>query len=274
MEDSLYLDIYLDGSAYRNPGHEGGIGAIIQFSDERKPVTLQEKYSKTTNNRMELLAVVKATEYARALNKRERIGGLTIWSDSRYVCDNYSRVAYWARDGWVNQDGKIKDNIDLWKKLLSLRRWSGLTINIEWVKGKTTDILKEVDKLAKKAAKSIIANRDLGYNPGKVSRSKVLGGAAPALFPATGQRVIIRIYGYEIKAAKSKKEYKIKFDLYSADEKRFISKYFAYFPFQERSFHRNHCYEATFNNNSNYAVIESLSEIECLSPKLDTAINP
>ena len=71
MEDSLYLDIYLDGSAYRNPGHEGGIGAIIQFSDERKPVTLQEKYSKTTNNRMELLAVVKAIEYARALNKRE-----------------------------------------------------------------------------------------------------------------------------------------------------------------------------------------------------------
>ncbi len=271
IEEDIHLDVYIDGSSFRNPGHEGGIAAIACFSDDRNPkVLFRENLKQTTNNRAELLAVIKTVQQVRSLAKRERIGSFTIWTDSQYVYENRFRPAYWRNSGWVNRDGRIIENQDLWKKLLSLQSWGGLPFGIQWNKGKTTDVLKQVDKLAKSAAKSPLSGRDYGYRPGRVAQSKGEDKGAPSLFPAANQNEIIRIYGYELKKAKKKKEYKIKFDLFSEEEKRLATKYFAYLAIvdsEERMFHRHHFYSVTFNDNPRHPLIEEL--IECDNPLLD-----
>ncbi len=260
------MNIYLDGSALRNPGHEGGIAAILQYDDEREPVVIfKESYKETTNNRMELRAAIHAIEYLRKIAKKERVYGTTIWSDSQYLCDNLVRARYWRNAGWVNAEGRPIENKDLWKRLLSLLNWSPFSISIRWNEGKTTPVLKQVDKLAKGAAKGVIRKTDYGYRVSRVARSKAESNEAPSLFPASGQEEVIRIYAHVLMKTKPDIEYKIKFDLYSPEDRRFMSKHVAYIRSEKlRVFHRNHCYKATFNSNPNYPVIEHISDpISC-----------
>src|ERR1051325_4970659 len=102
-EEYVHVDVYIDGSAFRNPGHEGGIAAIAEFSDDRDfRILFKEKFNATTNNRAELLATIKAVQQIRSLAKTERIGSFTIWTDSEYVYSNRFRPAYWRSNGWVN----------------------------------------------------------------------------------------------------------------------------------------------------------------------------
>ena len=269
--ENIHLDVYIDGSAFRNPGYEGGIAAIACYSDDREPTILfQETFKNTTNNRAELMAVIQTVLKVRDLAKREDIRSFTIWTDSQYVYDNRFRPPYWRSSGWRNRDGRIIENQDLWKRFLSLQSWGGLPFGIEWNKGKTTDILKRVDKLAKGAAKGLIARRDYGYRPGNVARSKTEGKDAPTLFAAAGQSEIIRVYGYELKKAKGQQEYKIKFDLFSPDENRLVGKYVAYFATADgegRDFHRHHFYDVAFNNSPGHPLI--LSFKECDNPQTE-----
>lgn len=255
------LDIYLDGSAYRNPGHEGGIAAIACYPDERgNRVIFNEKYSETTNNRMELRAVIKAIEYARTNLEKEKIRGITLWTDSQYVFDNFNRAVYWRSNSGLNRYGRAVENMDLWKKLVSLRQWCRFSISLQWNKGKKTEVLKEVDHLAKKAARSPLLKKDYGYKTSKVSRSKIKDGHAPTMFEAMGQVEVIRIYSYEYRRVKNRNEYKIKFDLYS--NKELLGKHFAYMDYTDRkNFHRNHYYEAEFNDTPENPRIIRLVEI-------------
>ena len=262
----MHVDVYIDGSAFRNPGHEGGIAAVICFSDDQESrILFRDKFENTTNNRAELLAVIKAVREVRALAKRVEIKSFTIWTDSQYVYENRFRPAYWRSAGWENSKGRIIENQDLWKNILSLQSWGGVPFRIEWNKGKTTDVLKQVDKLAKGAAKGLISRRDYGYKSGSVARSRSVSREAPSLFPARGQSEILRIYAYERKESRRKKEYKIKFDLFSAEENRLVGKYFAYYPIVdgiEREFHRHHFYNATFNDEPEHPLITSLEECD------------
>ncbi len=263
-ERNTDLDIYVDGSALKNPGHTGGLAAIAHFSDDRKPVVvLRETYKETTNNRMELMVVIRSVEFSRKLAKKERIGSITIWTDSRYVFDNQNMPPYWRSAGWKNKEGRIIENIDLWRKFLSLQSWGGRGFSIRWNKGKETSILKSVDQEAKKSAKGLIAQRDFGYRVARVAPSKSNTRGAPSIFPANGQSAIIRVYGRDLKKAGSVEEYKIKFDLFSKADGRYTGKYFAYLEKNgPRDFHLHHCYQATFNNSPGHPLILTMEEIE------------
>lgn len=261
MEEGLTIEVNIDGSAYRNPGHEGGLAAYAKYSDGRTDrLIFKEGYDGTTNNRMELRAAIRAMEHARALAKKELVQ-LHVTSDSKYLVENYPRIPYWRSRGWENLDGKIYENIDLWKRILSLRSWSGLRISVNWQEGKTTPENKYVDKQAKAAAKGPLRSKDSGYIKPRVARSKLGGKIATTIFPANGQIEIIRIYEYEILKSKKKAEYRIKFDLYSEDDKIFTDKYFAYMATGNgRTFHRHHSYRVRFNRNEGHPVIEEILE--------------
>lgn len=117
-----YISIYTDGSARGNPG-PGGYGALLRFKDTQKEISAG--YRRTTNNRMELLAVIVALESLKTNQHPIRI-----FSDSKYVIDSITKK--WVH-GWVKTGFKGKKNKDLWLRFLALERQFNL--QFIWVKG-------------------------------------------------------------------------------------------------------------------------------------------
>lgn len=116
------IKIYTDGSAKGNPG-PGGYGIVLKFKGKEKEMS--QGYRMTTNNRMELLAVIVALESLKT-NKHT----VRIHSDSKYVID--AIVKKWVF-GWETKNFKGKKNADLWKRYLKLH--PKFQLEFEWVKG-------------------------------------------------------------------------------------------------------------------------------------------
>jgi len=134
------INVYTDGSSRGNPG-PGGYGAILIFGNQRKE--LSEGFRRTTNNRMELMAVCVALEKI----KSDKYP-VTVYSDSKYVIDSITKG--WVF-GWVKKNFKDKKNKDLW--LRYLKSHSRFKINYVWVKGHNGHPENErCDELAVQAA--------------------------------------------------------------------------------------------------------------------------
>lgn len=134
------IKIYTDGSAKGNPG-PGGFGAILEFQGKRKE--LSEGFRKTTNNRMELLAVIKALEAIKNPGWE-----VLITSDSKYVVDAVEKG--WVF-GWEKKGYKDKKNPDLWQRFLKVYRQH--KVKFHWVKGHAGHPENErCDQLAVQAA--------------------------------------------------------------------------------------------------------------------------
>lgn len=143
--------IYTDGSSRGNPG-PGGYGVVLKYGKHRKE--LSEGYRKTTNNRMELLAVIKGLE---ALTR----DGLdvTIYSDSKYVIDSVTKGWLW---GWIKKDFKDKKNRDLWKRFIPA--YNRHKVKFKWVKGHAGIPENErCDLLAVQSAESPDQQIDYGF---------------------------------------------------------------------------------------------------------------
>ncbi len=120
------VTIYTDGACSGNPG-PGGWGAILMYGRFKKELSGGE--AETTNNRMELTAVISALE---ALKEPCRV---ELWSDSKYVLDALSLgwAASWRARGWRRADKKPALNPDLWARLLTLVE--AHDVHYHWVKG-------------------------------------------------------------------------------------------------------------------------------------------
>ena len=262
--DPNALKIYVDGSALKNPGGPGGIAGIAEFPENLNrdnEVIFEEGYIETTNNRMELRACIRAFEYARQFALRcQRI---IVISDSQYLSDNHRRAPYWKKNGWKNADGKPVENADLWNELLLLRPKVRTSTEIQWVKGKSAPILKEVDRRAKAAANQP-TNVDRGFRGGKVARSKTPGRSASTLFAACGQELVINVYR---KKLVGKTEDKIYFDLFSEIKGEFTAKHHAFTTAEiAHELHRSHRYRVRFNDSPKHPIIESVLEELVLAP--------
>lgn len=120
------IEIYTDGACSGNPG-KGGWGAVLVYNGIEKELSGGEL--ETTNNRMELTAVIEA------LSKLKEPCEVTLTTDSKYVCDaiNKGWLNSWKNNNWKKADKKPALNVDLWQKLLPLLE----THRVEfcWVKG-------------------------------------------------------------------------------------------------------------------------------------------
>lgn len=133
------INIYTDGSSRGNPG-PGGYGVVLLYKNQRKE--LSQGYRLTTNNRMELTAVIKALE---AL-KNDQIE-ITIYSDSKYVVESIEKGWIW---NWEKKNFKKKLNSDLWKIFIPL--YKKHKVKFKWVKGHSGDVENDrCDELANKA---------------------------------------------------------------------------------------------------------------------------
>lgn len=150
--------IYTDGAALGNPG-PGGYGAVMIYGEHRKE--LSEGFVLTTNNRMELLAVIEALKH---INNPQI--PVAIYTDSKYVCDAISKN--WL-GSWVRKGFKDVKNVDLWKQYLHVSK--SFQLKLHWVKGHAGIPENErCDFLATQAAKNSPVKRDTEYE--KVAASK------------------------------------------------------------------------------------------------------
>lgn len=117
-----FIEIYTDGSSRGNPG-PGGYGTILVFNGKEKE--LAEGFRRTTNNRMELLAVIKGLE---ALKTNAH--PIKVYSDSKYVVDAINQK--WVF-GWMKKQFKGKKNPDLWMKWYEVQK--PFKVEYIWVKG-------------------------------------------------------------------------------------------------------------------------------------------
>ena len=120
------VTIYTDGACSGNPG-PGGWGAILMYGAHKRELSGGEP--DTTNNRMELTAVIQA------LSQLKEPCVVDLWSDSKYVIDGLEKgwARGWQRRGWVKSDKKPALNPDLWGRLLELEEIH--TLRYHWVKG-------------------------------------------------------------------------------------------------------------------------------------------
>lgn len=255
MWDPNALKIYVDGSCMNNPG-TGGIAGIVEFPDNHdrlNEIIFQTGFENTTNNRMEVKACIEALRYAVSAARSLSVRRVMIISDSQYVCDGQNLILRWRLQKWRTKDGRPVENSDLWKIFISERQKIRVSLQVEWEAGKTRPVLKEVDKLAKLAAKNP-SELDFGYSGGQVHRSLVRERSAASLFPARGQECIVRVYRKE----QIRGEYKISFDLIESNLS--AGKYCAYAD-EAYALHRSHRYRVRFNSNEKYPRMESFEEL-------------
>jgi ribonuclease HI len=204
---------------------------------------------------MELRACVDVLRHVREQGTKLGVQRVLVVTDSKYIYDGWSRAHFWSANGWRNAAGRPVENKDLWKEFLSMRAKVKTRTEIVWRKGKTTPILKEVDRCAKRAAEQSW-NTDRGFREGKISRSKLGRRSTSSLFPAHGQEATVRVYRSGIVR---RDEHKIYFELYSEAENRLMEKYRAYAsPEIAVGLHRSHWYRVQFNNNPSYPAIEAV----------------
>lgn len=128
----MQVKIYTDGAARGNPDGPGGYGAVLEYVDTKGQLhtkELSKGYKKTTNNRMELMAVIAALE---ALN---RPCSIELYSDSKYVVDAFNQnwIGGWLKKGWKRGKNETVKNVDLWKRLLKAKKPH--QVKFIWVKG-------------------------------------------------------------------------------------------------------------------------------------------
>lgn len=149
------VTIYTDGACSGNPG-AGGYGVVLMYGAAKKE--LSEGYRKTTNNRMELLAVIKGLE---ALKEGCRVN---LYSDSKYVVDAMEKgwVVKWKQNDWMRNKKEKASNVDLWERLLPLLEKH--QVKFIWVKGHADNPWNErCDELARMAIQSGMLLEDENY---------------------------------------------------------------------------------------------------------------
>jgi ribonuclease HI len=156
------LSVFTDGAARGNPG-PGGYGVVISYNQQTE-IGVDEKgeklykteiiskeysagYKQTTNNRMEMMAAIRALEEIKEPSE------ISLYSDSQYLVNaiNKNWIESWISKGWKKSDGNDVKNQDLWKKLISLMKPH--KVSFIWVKGHNGHPLNErCDQLATNAA--------------------------------------------------------------------------------------------------------------------------
>lgn len=262
--DDNALNIYTDGSCLSHP-RRGGIGYRFVTVDEDGEEVVHDSahpgYREGTNQEMELQACVEALHEAMGPRSRielSRFRKIVVYTDSTYVKENLNNArSAWPQAGWTTKTGTPVRNAELWKKLarLTTQRY-GPRVDFVWIKGKTSQHAKAVDKLAKESA-GLPLNPPL--RPSRVRRKITSNQVVPGSVGMEGQLEEIRIIDDEYLPLSQTHAYR--YEVVSAESPYFELVDFIY---SDRSMilSAGHIYEVRFNEaTDNPRIVEVLNEV-------------
>jgi ribonuclease HI len=149
----MQINLYTDGAARGNPG-PGGYGIVLEYPEKNYRKEFAEGFKHTTNNRMELRAVIEGLKKLKTTDLQ-----VTVYTDSRYVADAVEKK--WVF-GWERKQFKDRKNADLWKELLEQIRMH--SVKFVWIKGHNNHAQNErCDALAVAASKQQQLKEDIGF---------------------------------------------------------------------------------------------------------------
>jgi ribonuclease HI len=261
--DEYALNIFTDGSSYPDRKRAAGVGVRLVWVNEDGNEEFEDYaptgWQKATVDEMEIEACIVAIQEAtNTFPDLKRFKRILIFSDSRYVVENYVRAMHvWPNKRWLGANGMPVENIDLWKRLKREVNKCPIKVDIEWVKAhKSNKHNQAADKLAKQSA-AMPFNRPLSNSEttSKWSDRKTKRGCVPVI----GQETKIRIVSREhVKRAKTN-EYR--YEIIDPDDKSFKDLDFVYC---DEFLSRNKCYRVRFNTEQGKPfIVEVLEELDC-----------
>lgn len=271
--DPHALKIYVDGNCWKNPGGSGGFAARVEYPfdmDREDDFVGCRGFLETNSNRMELRACIFAHEWAQENIDRLGVQRIQVITDSTYVHDGYSWVIGWSQNDYCSSVGRPIKNEGLWKDLMRLRRNLARRVRIEvkLIARRSNVAAIEVDRGAKAAGKTP-THIDRGFPKGKIGRPKNKSKQAARLYPAAGQKPIIRIY----KSDRVRRDVQLfKFEVYDEDKRDFFEKFEAYTNAAVgNELHRQNVYHVRVNEVCRYPqileILAKLKESDLVPPK-------
>jgi ribonuclease HI len=262
--DETAVNILVDGSAKPNPG-QGGVGLLLIWADSSgdehfHDESLPYAYEGTTNNRMEIQAVIDALKFVMGrLSPADPLefGKIVIHTDSLYVYDNHKKALFeWPGQGWRNRHGKPVLNAERWKELRKLIKdlWGihRVRVDIKWTPGKRDPHTKRVDRLAKASADSSLTNPDV---PTRVRRKWSPRNVEAGNVRMRGQQEIVRVVTDQY--LQTQKVYRVKYEIIDAQSDDFQNIDFA---FSDHMLSAGHLYRVLFNDDDAHPQIADVLE--------------
>ncbi len=252
------LNIFTDGSSYQGP-RRGGVGFLFIHLDKKGNEIIEERqpfgYRGASNNQMELQAAILALKEVPTIEYSYRVSRIVIFSDSRYVTENYLRAIKWSQSKWLKSGGAPVANALQWKELLKIIKELRMRVSFEWVKGHAkNENNKKVDKLAKQSAKGLL-NKPLVYTDLRRKTSDKMTKAGSVVLK--GQKLKIRIVTIEYQ--RLQKVFKIRYEVVSKKSEFFNCLDFA---FSNIALRTAHTYYVKFNDDSrNPRILDMIREI-------------
>ena len=261
--DEKALNIYTDGSSYPKKKRAAGIGVCLVWVNEAGDEEFKEYappgWQKATIDEMEIEACnVGVKEANKFLQEKDQFTRVLIFSDSKYVVDNFPKAMYiWPNKKWVGSDNMPVENIELWKRLRREVKKCPIKVDVEWVKAhKTNKYNQKANTLAQQSAK-LPLNKPLSYSETskKWSDQNTIRGCVPVL----GQEIKIRIISRGYK--KEAKTYEYRYEVIDPNDQSYKCLDFVYY---DEYLSRNKCLQVRFNNEQKRPfILEVIKELEC-----------
>lgn len=257
-KNTLY--IYTDGSSLSKPRRGGMAARYIYLDDSENEIRIDAEFignKSATNNQMELKAVIDSLKNISHQRIPISYNFIEVRTDSQYVVNNVNNAIFsWSKNKWTNKDGRPIENAILWKELIKIMHSVRCRVQINWVKGHSTDIdNRAVDHGAKSSAKSSLGKPIVVI---KVRRKKSAKKTKIGSIEMKGQKVAIHIINEEY--MKLQKLCKYRYEIISKGSKYYQNVDIIY---SELSYLKaGHNYLVTFNKNTaNPRILKCIKEI-------------
>ena len=261
--DEYALNVFTDGSSYQKKQRAAGVGICLVWVNESGNEEFEEYapigWQKATIDEMEIEAcTVGLQEANRILNDRNQFRRVLIFSDSKYVVDNYfSAMHIWPKKRWLGTSGMPVENIELWKRLKREVNKCPIKVDIEWVKAhKGNKYNQAADRLAKQSSEMPF-NRPFSHS--ETGRKWSDRSTKRGCVPVSGQETKIRIISREYKSRAKTFEYR--YEIIDPNDLSYKDLDFIYY---DEYLSRNKCLKVRFNTESKRpSILEIIEELEC-----------
>ncbi len=261
--DEEALNIFTDGSSFPKKQRVAGVGICLvwvnQVGDEECEEYAPPGWQNATIDEMEIEAcTVGMQEANRFLTGRDDFKRVLIFSDSRYVVDNFFKAMnIWPNKRWIGSSGSQVENIELWKRLRKEVKKCQLNVDIEWVKAhKGHKYNKAADRLAKQSAEMPFNEP---FSRGETTKKWSDRNTTRGSITVYGQEIKIRIISREYK--KNKNTFEYRYEVIDPSDRAFKDLDFVFY---DEYLSRNKCLKVLFNSDQKKPfILEVIEELEC-----------